>query len=93
MSQNQFKIMQAVIYITLLLIWARWSDKLSLIAECFIFLLMVLTLALNKIVEYVKQWKTKKCIENKKKLVLDIFLAVVFFFALSFHSILKYYKM
>lgn len=89
MSKNQFKVLQVVIYITLLLIWARWSDKLSLIAECFIFLLMVLTLALNKIVEYVKQWKTKKCIENKKEFVKDIFFEVFMCFIMIMPIILK----
>jgi len=89
MSKNQFKVLQVVIYITLLLIWARWSDKLSLIAECFIFLLMVLTLALDKIVEYVKQWKTKKCIENKKEFVKDIFFEVFMCFIMIMPIILK----
>ena len=92
MSQKQFKVMQGVIYITLFLIYLKWSSEFSVITECLLFLLMTFTLVFDEVIKYIKQWNTKKCIENKKEFVLDIFFAIFLFFALSFHSILKYYK-
>ncbi len=82
MSQNQFKIMQAVIYITLFMIYLKWFSEFSMIMKCFILLLMTISLSLDKIIKYITQWKTKKCIENKKEFILDILLAIFFFFAL-----------
>ncbi len=82
MSQNQFKIMQAVIYITLFMIYLKWFSEFSMIMKCFILLLMTISLSLDKIIKYITQWKTKKCIENKKEFVLDIFFVIFLFFAL-----------
>ncbi len=82
MSQNQFKIMQAVIYITLFMIYIKWFSEFSMIMKCFILLLMTTSLSLDKIMKYITQWKTKKCIENKKEFVLDILFAIFLFFAL-----------
>ncbi|MCI8629772.1 MAG: hypothetical protein HFE57_09835 [Firmicutes bacterium] len=82
MSQNQFKIMQAVIYITLFMIYIKWFSEFSMIMKCFILLLMTTSLSLDKIIKYITQWKTKKCIENKKEFVLDILFAIFLFFAL-----------
>ena len=82
MSQNQFKIMQAVIYITLFMIYIKWFSEVSMIMKCFILLLMTTSLSLDKIIKYITQWKTKKCIENKKEFVLDILFAIFLFFAL-----------
>jgi len=82
MSQNQFKIMQAVIYITLFMIYLKWFSEFSMIMKCFILLLMTISLSLDKIIKYIIQWKTKKCIENKKEFVLDIFFVIFLFFAL-----------
>ncbi len=62
MSQNQFKIMQAVIYITLFMIYIKWFSEFSMIMKCFILLLMTTSLSLDKIIKYITQWKTKKCI-------------------------------
>ena len=82
MSQNQFKIMQAVIYITLFMIYIKWFSEFSMIMKCFILLLMTTSLSLDKIIKYITQWKTKKCIENKKEFVLDILFSIFLFFAL-----------
>ena len=82
MSQNQFKIMQAVIYITLFMIYIKWFSEFSMIMKCFILLLMTTSLSLDKIIKYITQWKTKKCIENKKEFVLDILFAIFLFYAL-----------
>ena len=71
MSQNQFKIMQAVIYITLFMIYIKWFSEFSMIMKCFILLLMTTSLSLDKIIKYITQWKTKKCIENKKEFAKD----------------------
>ncbi len=78
MSQNQFKIMQAVIYITLFMIYIKWFSEFSMIMKCFI----VFVITLDTTLKYITQWKTKKCIENKKEFVLDILFAIFLFFAL-----------
>ena len=74
--------MQAVIYITLFMIYIKWFSEFSMIMKCFILLLMTTSLSLDKIIKYITQWKTKKCIENKKEFVLDILFAIFLFFAL-----------
>ena len=46
-------------------------------------------ITLDTIMKYVKQWKTKKCIENKKEFVKDIFFEVFMCFIMIMPIILK----
>jgi len=80
MSQNQFKIMQTVGIVIIYII--MWSYNFSKIAQCLFVLLIVFVITLDTTLKYITQWKTKKCIENKKEFILDILLAIFFFFAL-----------
>lgn len=80
MTKNQFKIMQTVGIVIIYII--MWSYNFSKIAQCLFVLLIVFVITLDTTLKYITQWKTKKCIENKKEFILDILLAIFFFFAL-----------
>lgn len=80
MTKNQFKIMQTVGIVIIYII--MWSYNFSKIAQCLFILLIVFVITLDTTLKYITQWKTKKCIENKKEFVLDILFAIFLFFAL-----------
>ncbi len=87
MSQNQFKVMQTVGIVIIYL--KMWNYDFSIITKCLLELLIVFIITLDTIMKYVKQWKTKKCIENKKEFVKDIFFEVFMCFIMIMPIILK----
>ncbi len=71
MTKNQLKIMQTVGIVIIYII--MWSYNFSKIAQCLFILLIVFVITLDTTLKYITQWKTKKCIENKKEFAKDIF--------------------
>lgn len=73
-KKYQLKIIQCLFCVAIISIIAFGDDfsNIPLLAKCFLEVLYVLFATLDISIKYVKQWKEKKCIENKKEFVKDM---------------------